>query len=191
LKVVHPAPIFYQLDGKRRLGTLVPGHDAEIIAISERAYKVRAKAEHADVSGWATPKAFESHNEVEFRKILQQLYERQQLVNQLIEKEKIALGMTAREVRTSLGEPDRIRSTLEQGGRSETYEYICYDRVPQYITSRDSLGRLVRTLTWVKVEVGKTVVDLENDSVVKIENTQGAPDLSAPVTIAPPPILVF
>ncbi|MEM0968222.1 MAG: hypothetical protein AAGJ31_02630, partial [Verrucomicrobiota bacterium] len=83
LRVAHPAPIFYQLDGKRRLGTLKVGFDAEIIAISDRAYMVRAKAAHADVSGWVTPKAFEAHNGEDFVRILQELYERQLIIEDL------------------------------------------------------------------------------------------------------------
>ena len=191
LKVVHPAQIYYQLDGKRVLGTLVPGLPAEIIAISDRAYKVRAKAAHADVSGWVTPKALEPHNEEEFVRIVKQLRERQVLVEQLVREKKIALGMTAREVKLSLGEPDRVSSTIDEKGRREIFEFVSYKRIPQYGTALDAYGRPYQTVTWVKVETGKSVVEIINDSVTSIQNTEGSPNLSSPVAIAPPPALAF
>lgn len=191
LKVIHPAPIFYQLDGKRRLGTLVPGVEAEIIAVGESAYKVRTKATHDRVSGWVTPNALESHNRTEFVRILKELQERQVLVNKLIEQKKVALGMTAQEVRRSLGEPDRVSSLVDQTGRRESLEFICYERVAQTTTAFDVFGRPYQTVTWIKVETGKTVVELLNNAVTSIQNTEGSPNLSSPVTIAPPPILVF
>lgn len=191
LKVVQPAPIFYQLDGKRLLGNLVPGGDAQIIAVSERAYKVRARATHADVSGWVTPKALESHNQVDFVRTVRELQERQLLVDRLIREKKIALGMTTREVKLSLGEPDRVSSTVDGKGRRESFEYVCYKRIPQPTTVFDAFGRPYQSTTWIKVETGKTVVDFVDNSVSSIQNTEGSPNLSSPVIITPPPILVF
>ena len=48
-----------------------------------------------------------------------------------------------------------------------------------------------QTVTWVKVETGKSVVEIINDSVTSIQNTEGSPNLSSPGAIAPPPALAF
>lgn len=191
LKVVHPAPIFYQSDGKRRLGTLVPGADAEILAVTERVYLVRTKATHAGVSGWVSPKALEPHNEVDFMRVIKELQQRKIVVDELIANKKVALGMTAREVKQSLGEPDRVSSTVDDKGRRETFEYVTYKRIPQITTAVDGYGRPFQTTTWIKVETGRTSIDFANNSVTSVQNTEGAPNLSSPVIITPPPILVF
>lgn len=191
LRVVQPAPIYYQLDGKRLLGSLVVGAEAEIVAVAEHAYKVRTRAAHADVSGWVSPKALESHNGADFVRVLKELQERQVLVDDLIRQKRIALGMTAREVSLSLGQPDRVNSLVDSKGRVEVYEYVCYKRVPQIATAFDAYGRPYQTTTWIKVETGKTVVEFVNNSVSSIQNSEGSPNLSSPIIITPPPILVF
>lgn len=191
LRVDHPAPIYYQSDGKRRLGTLKPGYDAEIVAITDRAYMVRAKAEHADVVGWVSPKAFAAHKGKDFVKTLKELYQRQLLVNDLIEKRQVGLGMTIREVKMSLGEPDRIHQAIDAGGRRDAFEYITYEKVLQPVTRYDQNNVPYRDYAWVKIETGKTTIELENELVTGIQNTEGAPQLGAAVTIPVPPLLIF
>lgn len=191
LKVAHEAPIFYQLDGKRRLGTLEAGYEAELIAISDKAYMVRAKAKHANVKGWVTPLAFQKHDGDTMVKTLKELYQRQLLVQDLIDKNQVALGMTVAEVKRSLGDPDRVTSTITAEGKRDSLEFITYERVLQTVTRRDVNGFLVQDLVPVKVETGRTTIDFTNDLVVSINNTEGAPNLSSGVTIAPPPLLVY
>lgn len=191
LKVVQAAPVYYQLDGKRLLGTLVPGHNATLVAISDKAYMVRAKATHADIKGWVSPKAFQAHNGEDFVKVLKELYDRQLAVNELIEKHQVALGMTVNEVKRSLGEPDRVSSTLNQAGSTHSLEYITYQKVPQNVTRIAPNGLPFNDVVWVKVETGKATINIEKDVVVSISNTEGAPKLNAPMTIAPPPIIIF
>ena len=191
LKVVQPAPIYYQMDGKRLLGTLVVGADAEIVAVADHAYKVRTRAAHADVSGWVSPKALQSHNGADFVRVLKELQERQILVDDLIRQKKVALGMTAREVSLALGQPDRVDSAVDGNGRIQVFEYISYKRIPQISTVFDAFGRPYQTTTWIKVETGKTAVELVNNSVTSIQNSEGSPNLSSPVIITPPPILAF
>jgi len=191
LKVAHEAPMYYQLDGQRRLGTIVAGQEAELVAISDKAYMVRAKAKHANVKGWVTPLAFQKHDGDTMVKTLKELYQRQLLVQDLIDKNQVALGMTIEEVKRSLGEPDRVSSTISSDGKKDTLEFITYERVLQTVTRRDINGFLVQDLVPVKVETGRTSIDFSEDLVVSINNSEGAPDLSAGVTIAPPPLLVY
>ena len=191
LKVAHAAPVFYQNDGKRRLGTLKPGYDAEIVAITDRAYMVRAKARHADVVGWVSPKALQAHNDKDFIKALKELYKRQQLVNDLIKKHQVALGMTVREVKLALGEPDRISQSIDAGGRKDALEYITFDKVLQPITRYDQNGTPFRDYATVKVETGKTTIDFQDEVVSSIHNTEGVPKLGAAVTIPVRPGLIF
>ncbi|MFT5468790.1 MAG: hypothetical protein ACI8UO_003902 [Verrucomicrobiales bacterium] len=191
LRVAHAAPVFYQLDGARRLGTLRPGHDAEVIAISNKAYLVRAKAEHVDVVGWVTPKAFQAHSGKDFVAALKELYKRQVLVNDLIAKRQVALGMTIPEVKLALGDPDRVNQTIEAEGRKDSLEFITYEKVLQPVTRYDQSGVPFRDYVYVKVETGKTTIDFKDEIVTGIHNTEGAPKLGAGVTIPVRPALIF
>lgn len=191
LRVAHSAPVFYQLNAQRRLGTLRPGFDAEVVAISDKAYMVRAKAEHADVVGWVSPKAFQAHNGKDFVAALKQLYKRQLLVDDLIKKRQVALGMTIAEVKKSLGDPDRVTQAIDAGGRKDSLEYITYSKVLQPITRYDQYGVPFRDYTYVRVESGKTTIDFKDEIVTGIQNTEGVPKLGAGVTIPVRPLLVF
>ncbi|MEM7010646.1 MAG: hypothetical protein AAF585_04100 [Verrucomicrobiota bacterium] len=159
LRVIHPAPCYYQNDGKRRLGTLKTGQDAEVVAITDRAYQVRAKAQHADVLGWVSPKAFQSHNGKDFVSTLKELHKRQLQVNELIAKKQVAIGMTVDEVQAALGKPDRISQVIDANGRKDSLEYITYDKVLQPVTRYDEYGTPYRDYASVKVETGKTTID--------------------------------
>ncbi|MEM1295951.1 MAG: hypothetical protein AAGH89_11340 [Verrucomicrobiota bacterium] len=191
LRVIHPAPIYYQLDGKRRLGTLRLGFDAEIVAISQKAYMVRAKAQHADVKGWISPQALQAHNGADFVKILGQLYQRQLVVKELIERRQVALGMTFREVERSLGNPDRINSAIDASGKQDTLEYVTYKRVAQPITRFDEFGVPYSDFVYVNVEIGKVAVGLVDEIVQSINHVESARNCGSGVTLLPPPPLVF
>lgn len=191
LRVIHPAPIYYQLDGKRRLGTLRLGFDAEIVAISQKAYMVRAKAQHADVKGWISPQALQAHNGADFVKVLGQLYQRQLVVQQLIEKRQVALGMTLREVQRSLGNPDRINSAIDVNGKQDTLEYVTYERVAQPVTRFDEFGVPFTDIVYVSVEVGKVAIGFNDEVVQSINHMEAARNCGSGITLLPPPPLVF
>tara|TARA_R110002096_G_scaffold169222_1_gene340742 strand:+ start:5288 stop:5995 length:708 start_codon:yes stop_codon:yes gene_type:complete len=191
LRVIHPAPIYYQLDGKRRLGTLRVGFDAEIVAISQKAYMVRAKAQHADVKGWISPQALQAHNGGDFVKVLGQLYQRQLVVQELIEKRQVALGMTLHEVQESLGNPDRINSAIDATGKQDTLEYVTYKRVAQTVTRFDEFGVPYSDIVYVNVEVGKVAIGLVDEIVHSINHMEAARNCGSGITLKPPPLLIF
>ncbi len=191
LRVIHPAPIYYQSDGKRRLGTLKIGYDAEIIAVTEKAYMVRAKALHAKVSGWITPKALQAHNGTDFRKSLDELYQRQMLVRKVIDEHKVALGMTQNEVELSLGRPDRVNSAVDDAGNHVSMEYVSYKRVPQPVTLFDDFGVPFTDFIYVRVEVGKVTVNLTGGIVQGIKHEGGARNCGTTVVLDPPPAILF
>ncbi len=191
LRVIHPAPIFYQMDGKRRLGTLKVGFDAEIIAIGNKAYMVRAKAQHANVSGWISPQALQAHNGADFVKTMNDLYQRQLVVQEIIKQKQVALGMTLREVQLSLGKPDRLNSSIDGEGKHDTLEYITYERVPQILTLFDDFGFPFTEVVHVSVEIGKVSISLSNDIVQSIKHEEAAGNCASTVVLSPPPPLIF
>lgn len=189
LQVTKPAPVYSTLKGDRWLGNLVPGHPATLLAVSDRAYRVRARARQGQVAGWVSPKALKGID-AKMVKNLKKLAERELLVRDLIEKKQIAMGMTMDEVEQALGRPDNRSSKVDKEGRSDKLEYITYERVPQTVTRPDRFGRLYRSTVYVKVPVGKLTIAFEDELVSSIEEAEGD-NVPGPIKVVPPPIVLF
>jgi hypothetical protein len=190
LKVVRPTAVYLQLDGQRNVGTLIEGLDVELVALSDRAYKVRGRARHDQVSGWVRPFDLEGMTDG-FKANLEKLYQRALLVEDLISKQQVALGMTMQEVGRALGEPTETASRLDKEGRKDTYAYVTYKRVPQYGPSVVGAGgQVYSSVTYVEVETGRVSISFENEMVTSIEESERKP-AGSPVRIVPAPIVLF
>ncbi|MCF6311017.1 MAG: hypothetical protein L3J39_01060 [Verrucomicrobiales bacterium] len=189
LKVVKASPVYGSLKGKRWLGNLVPGGPATLLAVSDKAYRIRARARQGQVAGWVNRKAVEGIDD-ELVEKLKKLYERELLVQDLIANKQIAMGMTIGEVARALGRPDNRTSKVTKEGRTDKVEYITYERVPQTVTAPDRFGRLFQSTVYVKVPVGKLTIEFEGEVVSSIEESEGS-DVEGPIKIVPPPIFLY
>ncbi len=150
--VATDSVIYYQGDFQRALGNMAANTTVQLIAMSDTALKVRGRARHGDVAGWMHINDLKSADPKLFEK-LKAFVERRKVVDDLIQKHQIAIGMTAEEVKASLGTPTRKSSHITDGSREETLEYIVFQYVPQATTGRDQNGNLVQNVVYVKVEV--------------------------------------
>lgn len=171
LKVKSDAVVYNNLAAERRLGLIPAGTLVNVVAVNDRALRVRGKAEHADVSGWVG-KAFLEELDPHVTENLTKMLERQKLVEELIQKKIVALGMTSAEVERVLGPPSKRTSRLDKGGQFEVYDYITYKLVPQQVAQRDQTGQIFYTLVNTKVETGRRSVTFENHIVSAIEESQ-------------------
>lgn len=190
LFAIKQDPIYLSTQRKRALGQLKKGKKVTVLAMTEKQYLIRGMALHGQVKGWILPSALNPLNK-KFAANLQVLYERQKIVNELIKDNQIALGMRIDEVIASMGKPSRKNSRLDRGGRYDTYEYVTYERVPQFQIRRDSLGNVFRQRYYVKMETGKLAVKFKNEIVESIEETEGNPLGGGDVKIVPIPIELF
>ncbi len=191
VQVVKAAAVYSNLTAERWLGNLLPGRKAELLAISEKAYRIRGRAKQGQVAGWVAKSAIEGID-ADTEKKLVLFYERQLLVQDLIAKNQVALGMTVAEVEASLGKPDARNSKVDKDGRKDVLEYITYQRVPQTSYVRDRFGQLIPTTIYIKVPTGKVSLSFENELVASIEESEGAEIAGGGnVRIVPPPILIF
>jgi hypothetical protein len=81
-------------------------------------------------------------------------------------------GMTFEDVRKALGKPDKTSFRKDQSGRIDSWNFITYDRVPQYDYRRDITGRLVRYVYYVKVPIGDLLVEFQDGRVSAVEDHQ-------------------
>ena len=186
LAMLAPAPIYYQSDMARYLGTLRKGQLVELQAVGDHAYRVRGQAQQGQVAGWVDPKNL-SPLKKEFLSALKQNADRQTEVNALIARNEVAINMTPEEVSASLGKPAKTTSRLDAAGREEIWEFVRYERVPQSVTGYDSAGRLVTRTVYVKVPAGKLAVTFGNNLVSALEQIEGtfARDARVKIVAAP------
>ena len=121
-------------------------------------------------SGWVLAEQLISKNK-DLAANLRKMYERQLVVQDLIDKNQVALGMTLDEVQASMGKPSRKSSKLTKEGRADTYEYVTYDEVPQHRYVRDGFGNLIRQTIYIRVETGKVAISFRDEVVESIEET--------------------
>jgi hypothetical protein len=188
VKVAQEATVYYHADLQRPLGAMAPGTVVTLVALGDNAYRVRGRARHGDVAGWLRPADVISPDP-DLHENLKKVHARQLQVRELIAKNEVALGMTAEEVRLSLGKPTRSNSKLTAFGREDTLEYSIFERVPQTITGRDALGNIVQSIVYVKVETGTLSISLKDNLVDAIEEKQGSPLGGGGVKIVVPPII--
>jgi hypothetical protein len=190
LLAVAQVPIYSTAQKRSAVGHLKKGRKVEVLAKTDTLYMIRGMALHGQVKGWVPPAALTDLGK-DFVKNLDALYERQKIVNEMIAEKQIALGMKIKEVVASMGKPARKSTKLTKEGRTDSYEYITYERVPQYQTGRNIYGNLVRQKVYVKVETGKLTVNFKDEIVESIEETEGEPLAGADVKIVPYPIELY
>ena len=190
LTVKGTPPIYKSTRLESALGILKKGTEVELVAMTEKLYRVRGAANHGTVVGWVKPSQLSSLDK-DFIANMKKLYERQITVEKLIENNEIALGMTVDEITESLGRPSRKSSKLDRGGRKDIYEYLTYKRIPQYRYVRHpTTGNLYQETYYIKVEDGKLSVTFNNKIAESIEESEGDPGPNPDVKIVPAPIII-
>lgn len=187
LKVAQESPIYARATMDRAVGSMAPGTLVKLVGLSDTGFRVRGKARHGDVAGWMAMSDVISPDP-NLVPNLKKYHERQKQVEELIAKRQIALGMTSEEVMASMGRPDRKSSKLNASGKEEKFEYVVYDKIPQYNTGVDPFGRVIQTVVYVKVETGSLSVNFKDNIVESIEETKGNPLGTGGVKIVPGPI---
>lgn len=189
LATVADAPIYYQSDLGRYLGTLRKGQIVELQAVSDSAYRVRGMAQQGQVAGWVDPASLNPLKK-DFLENLKKNDARRKEVLALIAKNEVAINMTPDEVQRALGKPSKKTSRLDAKGREELWEFVRYERVPQEVIGQDRYGNLIRTITYVKVPAGKLSVSFENNLVSALEQSEGTFDRDARTRIVAAPFIV-
>ena len=189
LLVLKPGVVYATKKGGRKLGVLKTNTKVTFLGMTEKAYKIRGTATHGGVSGWVSPKALGSKDK-DFVANLKKVYERQKIVRELIAKHEVAIGMTMDEVSASLGTPTKTKVRQTAKGKTGVWEFITYEEQDHYQFVRDPLtgGVYRRYSHTTKEELGKIVVEFENEVVTAIEETEN--NEGGKVKIVNPPLLI-
>lgn len=176
LIVLEPASAFGDTKAQRKLGTFERNQIVHLLAVSEFAYKVRGNARNGRLAGWVSKKLVGSKDK-ELESKLDAVVKRHKLIEELVEKRQIAIGMTPDEVGRVLGTPTRRESKVTAKGRETVWEFITYDTITHFDYIRDpSTGQTYKRATSTeKVETGKVRVEFTDDVATAISETEDNP----------------
>jgi hypothetical protein len=189
LTVAKEAPVFSDKEGRHRLGTLKANQTVRLEAITDRIYRVRGEGTRHGIAGWVAPWAFTS-KDPQFVTHLKDFYDRQIVVERLIDANQAAVGMTLDEVSRALGKPVKTTVRKTEKGQSGTWEFIEYDEVRHFITRVDPVSGLVyrQFSHMTQTEKSRTAVEFADDVVTAIEESEDR-QRGGNVRIVVPPLI--
>ncbi len=190
LKVLKPAPAYFDFQGTRYVGTLRFPQTVEIQAVSDQAYRVRGNAQQGQVLGWVAPRYLETIP-TETLTALREAEERRISVAALIAANDVAIGMTTDEVAESLGQPQKRSRRTTGDELFETWEYVEYQLIPQRTNVIGPRGVVTISTTYIKTPVGRLTVGFTEGIVDSLDQSEGTILEGNTTTIIAPPIFVY
>ncbi len=191
LRVLIDAPIYFNADQARFLGTLRRGETVELQAVADTqgVLRVRGQASQGQVVGW-TPARYLTPLDAAFVDGLRRSIDRRKQVQALVAGGEVALNMTTEEVTAALGQPGKKSSHADIHGVAETWDYIRYESVPRQVSGIDAFGRAVVSIVYERVPVGRFAVVFTDGLVSAIDQTDRDPNANAAAQtkIVPPPV---
>lgn len=210
LKLQEAAPCYFDLALTRYGGTLKFPQAVQVEAFADNACRIRGNAQQGGVAAWLEYKYLEPLPDGLLAS-LKKAEERRQMVEALIAKNEVAIGMTVEEVGRSLGKPQKVTKRADKDGTQQVWDFIKYELVPQttYVPGYNQTvvqlpndkkkkkpdtvivqgGGLVPATTYVKVPVGKLTVTFKDNVVESLDQSEGT--LTAEVSVVTPPINVY
>ena len=195
VKVLRPAMCYFDIDMTRYAGTLRFPQIVQVEALADYGCRIRGNAQQGGVAAWIP------YNELEplpdgLLANLKKSEERRKMVEALIAKNEVAIGMTVDEVGRSLGKPQKITNRADQTGTAQIWEFVRYTYVPQttYVPNSNPFvpaGGYVPTTVYVKVPVGTLRVSFKDGLVDSLDQTEGTLVGAGQVSVVTPPINVY
>lgn len=174
--------------GQRRLGSYPANTKLELVAITDKAYRVKGQASHAGVTGWVNPQLLASKDK-NFIANLKKFYERQIVVKELIANHDIAIGMTLEEVTKSMGKPTETEVKQTRKGESGKWDYVVQEEHKHYRTVIDPYTRnAYRQLSHITTEEkSRITIEFEDNTVTSV--TRKLNNGPGKVRVIPSPIV--
>jgi len=191
LKLLQPAPAYFDLGGTRYVGTLRFPQFVEVQAITDHAYRVRANAQQGQVLGWVEPKYLQPIAP-ETLAALKKSEERRVTVAALIAKNQVAIGMTPAEVTLSIGKPQKKAAHASKDqSPEETWDYVKYLTIPQNTAVAGPGGAYTVVTTYIKKPIGQLTIHFKEGLVESLDQSEGTILTGEETTIVAPPIVVY
>ncbi|PTX93927.1 hypothetical protein DB345_20350 [Spartobacteria bacterium LR76] len=206
--VTRAAKSYFDIGMTRYAGTLRFPQQVQVVAVADIGCRVRGNAQQGGVVAWVSYDDL-SGLPKDFLATMKKAEERRLMVEALIAKKEVAIGMTADEVRRSLGKPAKTTKRASKEGLEELWEYVKYDLIPQttytpgvtqtvipstkpgqpsnVVTQTVMIGNTI----YVKVPVGTLKVAFKDNLVDSLDQTEGTLVGAGQVSIVTPPLNVY
>jgi hypothetical protein len=210
LKVLRAAPCYFDIAMTRFAGTLRFPQTVRVEAVADHGCRIRGNAQQGGVAAWVPYAELEPLPDGLLAN-LKKSEERRQVVEALIAKNEVAIGMTMDEVGRSLGRPQKKSKRADKTGSQETWEFIKYELVPQTTYSPGYSQTIIKdpnakkrptvviqgqsgfvpSTVYVKVPVGTLTVTFKDSLVETLDQTEGTLVGAGQVSIVTPPIITY
>jgi hypothetical protein len=202
IKLLQAAPCYFDIGMTRYAGTLRFPQIIQVEALADKMCRIRGNAQQGGVAAWVSYAELEPLPEGLLAN-LKKSEERRKVVDVLIAKKEVAIGMTLDEVRQSLGKPQKTTRRADTEGTQEIWEFIKYDLVPQttyapgynqtlvkkpggVIVQSGGSGYYANTI-YIKVPVGTLTITFQESIVTALDQTEGT-TAGGQVSIVTPPL---
>lgn len=208
VKVLRAAPCYFDIGLTRYAGTLRFPQVVQIEAVTDHACRIRGNAQQGGVAAWVPYEELEALPP-DLLANLKKSEERRKMVDALIAKNEVAIGMTIDEVGRSLGKPQKKTNRADKEGTQQVWEFIKYELVPQttyapgysqtVIQNPGKTGGVIvqgssgiyGSTIYVKVPVGTLKVTFKDGIVESLDQTEGTLVGAGQVSIVTPPLNVY
>ncbi|HEY5704019.1 MAG TPA: hypothetical protein VIS96_00425 [Terrimicrobiaceae bacterium] len=210
LKVLRPAPCYFDIAMTRYAGTLRFPQVVQAEAFADDGCRIRGNAQQGGVAAWVPYNDLQPLPEGLLAN-LKKSEERRKVVDVLIERSEVAIGMTIDEVGRSLGKPQKVTNRADKHGTQQVWEFIKYALVPQTtyapgygqtIVTHPGMPKKPQTVIvqgggwypstiYVKVPVGTLKVFFRDGIVDALDQTEGTQSGAGQVSVVTPPINVY
>ena len=211
LKVLRPAPCYFDIGMTRYAGALRFPQTVQVEAFADNGCRIRGNAQQGGVAAWIPYRELEPLPEGLLAN-LKRSEERRRVVDALIARNEVAIGMTIEEVGRSLGKPQKVTNRANEQGTRQIWEYIKYTLVPQTtyfpgygqtiakypgapkrpqtVIVQGGAGYFPNTI-YVKVPVGTLKVSFKDGIVDALDQTEGTLAGGGQVSVVTPPVNVY
>lgn len=208
VKVLRAAPCYFDIGLTRYAGTLRYPQVVQIEAVADHACRIRGNAQQGGVAAWIPYEELEPLPP-DLLANLKKSEERRHMVEALIAKNEVAIGMTVDEVGRSLGKPQKKTNRANKDGTQQVWEFVKYELVPQTtyapgysqtviptpgkpggVIVQGNSGYYANTI-YVKVPVGTLTVTFKDGIVESLDQSEGTTVGAGQVSIVTPPLNVY
>jgi len=174
--------VYLHRDFQTTLAAFNPGQPVEIIGMSPEGYILKSNYRNNTVIGWIHPEDLPTGVDPTLFETAKKNQARHEAVAVAIANKSVIQGMTPDEVKQSLGRPEQTASHTDANGSSLRWIFTTYREDPQYGYTLDALGRAVLQTYYVKVPIGRLIVDFGNGVVTSVEEHKMDPSSPGIVT---------
>jgi outer membrane protein assembly factor BamE (lipoprotein component of BamABCDE complex) len=161
-------PVFTDKDLRSLIQNLTASSKVRVIGWHSQGWLIQSVETPSSVEGWVSPDAIQVVSPDDLQKMREKV-ERGRVLKEAISEKKVIPGMGLDEVRRSLGKPQQVSFREDEKGKTETWNYIRYENVPEVRWGRDLFGNVVQSTIMIRVPKGEVKVEFKDGKVVAYE----------------------